>query len=133
MMLGEKKLLIPGLLIIALIFFSTPTRGEDSRRTFFKVGNLSCGACLSKIDAKLKIFDGYIRMLANFDKGLVAVDHRQNLTDSEISEAITSIGYPTKVASESEYEQHGSVSSESPGWRSPSDGFLSRILGIFSR
>jgi copper chaperone CopZ len=132
-MLGEKKLLIPCLLIIALIFFCTPTWAEDSRRTFFKVGNLSCGVCLGKIDAKLKIFDGYISMLANFDKGLVAVDHQQNLTDSEISEAITSIGYPAKVASESEYDQHSSISSESPGWRSPSDGFLSRILEIFGR
>jgi len=72
-------------------------------------------------------------MLANVDKGLVVVDHRQKLTDNKISKAITSIGYPTKAASKSEYNIKKSLSSESPGWRSPSNGFLSWILGIFSR
>ena len=76
---------------------------------------------------------GYIRVLANTDKGLVAVDHKQNLTDSEISEAITYIGYPAKVASESEVVQPKAITSESPGWRSPPDGFFAKLLRIFSR
>lgn len=92
MMLGIKNLIVACLLFISFIFFSALTWAEDSRRTFFKVNNLSCGSCAIKINTKLKTFDGYIRMLANIDKRLVAVDHRQNLTDGKISEAITSIG-----------------------------------------
>lgn len=133
MISGAKILRIACLLFIWFIFFSAPAWAEDLRRTVFKVNNLSCGVCVGKINAKLKTFEGYIRMLSNIDKGLVAVDHRQNLGDSKISEAITSLGYPAKVASEYEYDQHRSVTSESPGWRSPSDSILSRILGIFSR
>jgi len=129
----KKNLTVVCLLFISIIFFSALTRAEDSERTFFKVNNLSCGSCLGKINAKLKTFDGYIGMLTNLDKGLVAIDHRQRLTHSEISEAITSIGYPAKVASESEYDQQGSISSESPGWKSPNDGFFARLLRIFNR
>ncbi|CAB1065390.1 hypothetical protein D1BOALGB6SA_10187 [Olavius sp. associated proteobacterium Delta 1] len=128
-----KNLIAACLLSISFIFFSVLSWAEDSGRTFFKVNNLSCGACLVKINAKLKNFDGYIGMLANIDKRLVAVDHEQSLTDSEISEAITSIGYPAKMASESEYNQQRSISSESPGWKSPNDGFFARLLEIFSR
>jgi len=133
MSLRKNILLIAGSLILALVFFSIPSCAEESHRTFFKVGNLSCGACITKINAKLKTFEGYISLMANLDQGLVAVDHRQNFTDSQIAEVITALGYPAQVASQSEYDRHGSVSSESPGWRSSSDGFLSRILGIFSR
>jgi len=129
-MLGMKSVIIACLLFISIIFFSTLTLAEDSRRTVFKVNNLSCGVCIGKINTKLKTFDGYIGMLANIKKGLVAVDHRQNLIDSKISDAITSIGYPAKVASESEYDQQKSVSSESRGWRSPSEGFFGKILRI---
>ena len=132
-MLGKKILIIACLLSMSIIFFSAHTRAEDSRRTVFKVSNISCGVCIGKINTKLKTFDGYISMLANIDKGLVAVDHSQNLTESEISEAITSKGYPAKVASASEYDQKELVSSDSPGWRSPSTGFVAWFLGIFSR
>lgn len=121
------------LLIISILFFNTLAWAEDTRRTVFKVSNLSCGTCAGKIDAKLKAFEGYIGMLANIDKGLVAVDHRQSLTDGDISEAITSLGYPTRVVSESEYNQSESISSESPGWISPNDGFFVRLFKLFNR
>ena len=132
-MLGKKNLKIACMIVISFVFFSTLSWAENSGRTVFKVNNLSCGVCVGKIHDKLKTFEGYISMLANIDKGLVVVDHGQNLKDSEISKAITSIGYPAKVASKSEYNQKKSVSSESPGWRSPSDGFIARFLRIFSR
>ena len=132
-MLRKKSLILTCLLYISLIFSSAPACAEESYRTIFKVDNLSCGGCVGKINGKLKKFDGYIGMLANFDKGLVAVDHRQNLKDREISDAITSLGYPAKVASDSEYDQQRLISSESSGWRSPSDGFFARFLRVFSR
>lgn len=132
-MFGMKNLIRSRLLFISLISFSALAWAGDSERTFFKVNKLSCGVCVGKINAKLKTFDGYIGMLANIDKGLVAVDHRQNLTQSKISDAITSTGYPARVASESEYDQQRSISSKSPGWRSPSNGFLARFLNILRR
>jgi hypothetical protein len=74
-MSGLNEAAISQELSISFIFFSAPAWAEDSRRTFFKVNNLSCGVCIGKINAKLKTFEGYIRMMANIDKGLVAVDH----------------------------------------------------------
>ena len=132
-LLKKKSLIITCILFIPLILSDSHGWAEDSNQTVFKVNNLSCGGCVSKINTKLKTLDGYIRMLANFDEGLVAVDHSKNLKDREISDAITSLGYPAKTASESEYDQHEPLSSESPGWKSPSDGFWDRILGILNR
>ena len=131
-MLDKMSLGITCLLVILLILSDSHSQAEDSKQTLFKVNNLSCGGCVSKINTKLKTLDGYIRMLANLDEGLVAVDHRKNLKDREISDTITSVGYPAQTASESEYDQHEPLSSESPGWKSPSDGFFDRILGIFN-
>ena len=133
MVSGAKNLKAARLLIVSILFFSTLTGAEEARRTVFKVSNLSCGTCTGKIDAKLKTFEGYIGMLANIDKGLVIVDHRQSLSDSKISEAITSIGYPARVSSETENDQEESISSESPGWISPKDGFLARLFKLFNR
>jgi len=133
MRLKNIVLLIAGMLISALLFFSPPSSAEESHRTIFKVGNLSCGACIGKINAKLKSFEGYISLLANTDQGLVLIDHRQYLTDGKIAEAITALGYPAQAASATEFDRHSSVSSESPGWRSPTSSFFSRILEIFNR
>ena len=133
MMVGKKSQIIICLLFISLIFSDAPTLAEDLGRTVFKVSNLSCGGCVGKINAELEKHAGYIGMKANFDKGLVAIDHGQNLTDLEICRTITSLGYPTKVASESEYDQQELLSSDPPGWKSPSDGFFARILRIFKR
>ena len=133
MISGTKQRIVACVLFISIIFFNAFAWAEDLRRTFFKVNNLSCGACIGKIDTKLKTFEGYIRMLANLDEGLVAVDHRQNLSDSEISGAITSLGYPARKASVSEHDQQRSPLSESAGWKSPSDGFFTRLLRVFSR
>ena len=131
-MLDKMSLVITCLLVILLILSDSHSQAEDSKQTLFKVNNLSCGGCVSKINTKLKTLDGYIRMLANFDEGLVAVDHSKNLKDREISDAITSLGYPAKRASESEHDQYEPLSSESPGWKSQSEGFFDRILGIFN-
>ena len=132
-MLGNKSMILPCLLFISLLFIDTLCLADDSCRTVFKVSNLSCGGCISKINAELKKHDGYIGVKVNFDNGLVAVDHRQNLTDHEIRKAITSLGYPAKVAPETEYNQQELLSSEPPGWKSPSDSFWGKILGIFNR
>ena len=89
--------------------------------------------CLGKIDARLKSFDGYILMLANIEKGLLAVAHRRYLNVGRISKAITALGYPAEVASEAEHRQPLPLSSEFPSWISPSKGIIFRLLQFFIR
>ncbi len=128
----EKKIFkIAGPLFILFIFISSFAAAEDSRRTCFKVDNMSCGYCIAKINNKLKTFDGVVDILVNLDQGLVIVDHRQDLTDSQIAEAVTSIGYPARVAVASEYDPEAMITSDSPGWRAGSDSFLAKLMGFF--
>ena len=123
------KIAVP--LFMLFILLGSIAGAEDSRRTCFKVDNMSCGYCIAKINNKLKTYDGYVDILVNLDQGLVIVDHRQDLTDSQITEAVTSIGYPARVAFASEYDQQATISSDSPGWRAGSDSFLAKLLRIF--
>ena len=129
----NKSAIIAWLSVLSLISFASLTLADDSRRTVFKVSKLSCGFCVSKIEAKLKTLEGYVGMLANIDKGLILVDHGPHPTEKEISEAITSIGYPARVASESDFDLEATITSDSPGWKNPSKGIVARILGFFSR
>ncbi|MBT3224721.1 MAG: heavy-metal-associated domain-containing protein [Deltaproteobacteria bacterium] len=131
MILKKQILYIACLLSLSFVLFTSVTLAEDSRRTCFKVDNMSCGYCIAKINNKLKTFDGYVDILVNLDQGLVMVDHRQDLTDSQIAEAVTSIGYPARVAFASEYDQQATISSNSPGWRAGSDSFLAKLMGFF--
>ena len=48
-MSGKKNLTVACMLFISIIFFNAFAWAEDSRRTFFKVNNLYCGACIGKI------------------------------------------------------------------------------------
>ena len=130
-MLEKKIFKIAGPLFMLFILISSFAGAEDSQRTFFKVDNMSCGYCIAKINNKLKTFDGFVDILVNLDQGLVIVDHRQDLTDIQTAEAVTSIGYPARVAIASEYDQQATISSDSPGWRAGSDSFLAKLMGIF--
>ena len=133
MVSGKNNFKISCLILTALFFFCAQSRAGESFRTVYKVRNLSCGACVGKIDTKLKDYDGYMSMLANIDLGLVVVDHRDNLTGGQIAEAITSLGYPAEEATRSESDQCKSVSGKSSGWKSPEDGSFAWIKGLFNR
>lgn len=68
----------------------------DLNRTNFQVDKLSCGSCLSKIEAELKTIPGAIGMQADLRNGLVTVDHSSTLAEKEIASAITGLGYPAR-------------------------------------
>lgn len=92
-------------LLMFFLFFTPTAKGEAIQRTVMKVDNLSCGYCLSQINAKLKTTEGYLSMEADLQKGIVAVDHRLALESREVATAISSIGYPAHVISETEIDE----------------------------
>jgi copper chaperone CopZ len=71
-------------------------------RSTFKVENLSCGSCLSKINYELKEYEGMVGMGADLLKGLVTVDYKAPLTGDHIASVITALGYPATLLDESE-------------------------------
>ncbi len=115
--MSQKKGGAIGSVFLFLVFLLTisPARGEAIQRTILKVEKLTCGYCLSKINAKMQAMDGYIGMGANLGRALVGIDHRLTLESGEIAEAITSIGYPATVVSESEIDETRAFSAARTG------------------
>ena len=70
---------------------------KTTQRAVFKVGNLTCGACLSKINAELGPMEGFTGMGANLLRNMVAVDFVEPLTQEKIGAAITNLGYPATL------------------------------------
>ncbi|HCY87972.1 MAG TPA: hypothetical protein DHV36_22740 [Desulfobacteraceae bacterium] len=68
-----------------------------TQRAVFKVENLTCGACFSKINSALSPMDGFSGMGANLFRGMVAVDFVAPLTPETIKDAISAIGYPATL------------------------------------
>lgn len=81
-----------------------PVLGKIVNRTLMKVDNLSCGSCVTTISEKLSTFEGVVGLGADLGQGMVAVDHTKAIESSKIAEAITSIGYPAKIVSETEID-----------------------------
>ncbi len=100
------------LIIISFTFTISIQGAEPVQRSILRVDQLSCGSCLYRINAQLKTLSGYLGMEANLRRGLVAVDHRVSLESETISKAITSIGYPARVLSESKIKDNASLFSE---------------------
>ncbi len=78
-----------------------PTKAESAdkttQRAVFKVENMTCGACLSKINAELGPLEGFSGMGANLLRNMVAVDFVTPLTPEKIGAAITNLGYPATL------------------------------------
>lgn len=89
------------LLALALVVSEVIAVGGTTRSTF-KVENLSCGSCLSKINYALKEYEGMVGMGADLLKGLVTVDHKAPLTGDYIASVITDLGYPATLLDKSE-------------------------------
>jgi copper chaperone CopZ len=70
---------------------------KDLTETTLQVSNLSCGSCLSNIEAELSKSAGMAGMSADLGKGLVAIRHTDELSPEKIASIITGIGYPAKV------------------------------------
>lgn len=69
----------------------------STHRAIFKVENLTCGACLSKINAQLESMEGFTGMGANLLRKMVAVDLVAPLTPEQVTAAITNLGYPATL------------------------------------
>lgn len=67
------------------------------KRAVFQVENLTCGACLSKINSALGPVEGFSGMGANLLRGMVAVDFVIPLTPEAIGKTITDLGYPATL------------------------------------
>lgn len=74
------------------------TAGETTRTTL-QVQNLSCGACLAKIETELSTLEGMVGMDADLSQGLVIVDHQAPLVAPTIAYVISDLGYPARVVS----------------------------------
>lgn len=72
----------------------------EATRTIMKVQNLSCGSCLSKINAELQGLEGMINMDADLRQGLVIVDHKAPLASKTVAFVISDLGYPATVLSD---------------------------------
>ena len=96
-------LLMAGMLIFAGAGLGTaenpPRESNTTQRGIFKVENLTCGACFSRINQELNGMDGFAGMGANLLRKLVAVDFNAPLTAEKIGTAISSLGYPATLES----------------------------------
>lgn len=90
---------IVGILALFLVWNAVNGYAQILKRTTLEVSNLSCGYCLSRIDAKLSGFQAYAGMNADLRQGVVVVDHQASLEGEAIASAITELGYPAKAVS----------------------------------
>jgi len=90
---------IVGILALFLVWNAVSGYAQGLKRTTLEVSNLSCGYCLSRIDAKLSEFQAYAGMDADLRQGVVVVEHQSSLEGEKIASAITELGYPAKVVS----------------------------------
>jgi copper chaperone CopZ len=75
---------------------------EGPTRTSLLVGNLTCGACLARIEETLRQHEGMVGMEADLASGLVTVAHTAVFAPQRIEAAITEAGYPAQVLTEAE-------------------------------
>jgi copper chaperone CopZ len=74
---------------------AAPAAGTINRTTL-RVGNLSCTSCLSNIAAELGKLTSTYGMNGYLSRGIVIVDHDDDLESSRIAAIISGLGYPAK-------------------------------------
>lgn len=80
---------------------AAPDEGTISRTTL-QVSNLSCTSCLANIAAELSKLSETYGMQGYLNRGIVIVDHTDNLENSRIAAVITGLGYPARVLATNE-------------------------------
>jgi copper chaperone CopZ len=75
---------------------AAPASGTMNRTTL-RVGNLSCTSCLSNIAAELGRLSSTYGMKGYLSRGIVIVDHADDLEGSRIEAIISDLGYPAKA------------------------------------
>lgn len=100
MKLKFKTIITTIAVLLAVAFAGSDGIAQDVTKTTLKVQNLSCGSCLSKINAELQTLEGMVGMDADLWQGMVMVDHNSPLTSEKIAKVITELGYPATVLSQ---------------------------------
>jgi copper chaperone CopZ len=92
--------------VLGVFFLTLPLHlpAAGLNRTVLEVKSLNCDFCLSKIGAALADLDGFAGMSADLYQREVVIDHQPTLSGSDISEAVTALGYPAKVLRETVLE-----------------------------
>ncbi|HNS38856.1 MAG: cation transporter [Anaerolineae bacterium] len=69
-------------------------------KTILRSQDLSCPSCVAKIEKALKSVTGVEEATVHFNTGRIVVEHDSAaVKDTELIEAIRSVGYEAKVAS----------------------------------
>lgn len=91
--------LIVGALFVLTASIVTAQKSEVKKlsRAVIKIDTLTCGACFSTISAGLDPLEGYSGMGANLFRKLIAVDFQAPLTQDQITQKLTEVGYPGKI------------------------------------
>ncbi len=119
------------LFIVTIFVSSTPVKAEKLKRSLFKVEQMTCNACVSKVYNRLMKLDGYEGMLVNIEKKLIAVDHQEKLMPDSILSAMAEINKPANPIQPSRIASSTSISATMPGWQKQSDGWLSKLFRMF--
>ncbi len=104
-MVKKTMLTIAGLAMVfgAALVAATAAPEKEAvstvQRAVFKVENITCGACLSKISSALEPVEGFSGMGANLLRKMVAVDFSAPLSPEKIREIVTKLGYPATLDS----------------------------------
>jgi copper chaperone CopZ len=77
--------------------WKTPAAGSTVSRTTLKVGNLSCTSCLANIATELGKLSNTYGMNGYLSRGIVIVDHANDLESRRIAAIISGLGYPAKA------------------------------------
>lgn len=70
---------------------------KTTQRAIYNVENMTCGACLTKINAVLGPLEGFSGMGGNLLRNKVAVDFVAPMTPEKIGSTITNLGYPATL------------------------------------
>ena len=91
---------------------AAPDEGTISRTTL-QVSNLSCTSCLANIAAELSKISETYGMQGYLNRGIVIVDHTDNLKNSRIAAVISGLGYPARVLATNEVPAQKAFSASS--------------------
>jgi copper chaperone CopZ len=91
---------------------AAPATGTVSRTTL-QVSNLSCSSCLNNIAAELRKISETYGMNGYLSRGIVIVDHTNNLETKRIAATISGLGYPARTLATNEVPAQKAFSASS--------------------
>lgn len=100
---------------------------KQTRKTTFDVANLTCTSCLATIAAELRTMKGTGGVAADFNRGQMSVAHDETIDPKTLAAAITDLGYPATVVSNTLLNESGPDNSFST--TPPATGFGRRGIG----